>query len=274
MQPRAETEGGGSRICRGPVTESGARAGSGIDSIGFGVEEGWEGLDHDTLFCGESKTRAFYRGQAERAAPHGISVDVHAISTSARTFFGLSSISPLTELTGGTLCSHSLFHQRPGEMRQESIASSICKDIIMPRAHDGILRVRTSSEFSVDMDGVHGQLCPDLQLESLWHVASCRESDTFVMDLEFEGGGAGEDWEDSGASPTIQVAFAYSSIVPDPDHCGGDGSAAPLVAVRRLRVTTLQVESSLSTPLVRKEVDTDPVALVLLHKVLAGGRRR
>lgn len=71
--------------------------------------------------------------------------------------------------------------------------------------------VRTSAEFSVNRDGVYGNLSADPRLENLWHVASCSSGQSFAMDFEFQGGGRGggggaESWDDDAdAGSIVQV---------------------------------------------------------------------
>ncbi|CAM9177135.1 unnamed protein product [Choristocarpus tenellus] len=136
---------------------------------GAGIEAGG-GAGEVVARGRKDKARAYYRLQAERAAPHGVSVDVLALATPACNFFGLSSLAPLPKLTGGLLKRHSLLHQRAGESRVESIARSICKEVLQHRAYDGLLR----------------------------------------MDFEFVGAGNGTEWdEEDGHSPTLQAWTAY-----------------------------------------------------------------
>eukprot|EP00752_Nemacystus_decipiens_P002888 g2687.t1 len=257
----------------------------GLAGAGDGEGEG-DRFVHDQLFRGEPRALGFYRGQAYRAASCGVSVDVHCLANRTCEHFGLSSIAPLALTTGGGVHRHSLLHQREGEDRAAALATEVCGDLLKPRVYDGLLRVRTSTEFSVNRDGVYGNLSADPRLESLWHVASCSSSQAFAMDFEFRGGGGGAElqWdEDEDTSCTVQSAFAYTAVVPDvtlgnegsADAGNGSkaGNAARMVTVRRLRVSTVRTDSSPSVEVVAKAADPATVAAVLAHKVVSEARR-
>eukprot|EP00903_Cladosiphon_okamuranus_P017430 g16054.t1 len=270
---------------RGPGAVGVVSQGLGLGGGGEGDAEG-DRFVHDQLFCGEPRALGFYRGQAYRAASCGISVDVHCFANRTCEHFGLSSIAPLALTTGGGVHRHSLLHQREGEDRMATLAAEVCGELLKPRVYDGLLRVRTSTEFNVNRDGVYGNLSADPRLESLWHVASCSSSQTFAMDFEFRGGGGGAElqWdEDEDSSCTVQSAFAYTAVVPDMEFDneksgnggnGGNGNkAARMVTVRRLRVSTVRTDSSPSVEVVAKAADPATVAVVLAHKVVSEARR-
>ncbi|CAM9201577.1 unnamed protein product [Scytosiphon promiscuus] len=238
-----------------------------------------EGFVHDRLFRGEPKALGFYRGQANRAATSGISVDVHCFASRTCEHFGLSSMAPLVLTTGGGVFRHSLLHQREGGNHTDTVARKICAELLQPRVYDGLLRVRTSAELNVNRDGVYGNLSADPRLESLWHVASCFSGQAFAMDFEFKGAGGGAEleWdEDEDASSTVQSAFAYTAVVPDvedPETDKGDAQPRKMVTVRRLRVSTVRTDSSPSVEVVAAAADPATVASVLAHKVVSEARR-
>lgn len=75
-----------------------------------------------------------------------------------------------------------------------------------------------------------------------------------------------------------QSAFAYTAVIPDTtpgdDDGGGEKKAARMVAVRRLRVSTVRTEASPSVEVVATNADPATVAAVLAHKVVSEARRR
>ncbi|CAM9115714.1 unnamed protein product, partial [Phaeothamnion confervicola] len=194
-----------------------------------------------SFFRGQRKAAVAFARLAAAAATNGVSFDVHAVAAGTGEFFALSALRPLALLTGGRLHRHVLPTPRgAGDRRSAALAVALAAAAARPAAYDALLRA-------------------------------------FCMDFEFSGGdSAGAD--DDGVA-VVQVAFAYTAIIPDPDEeaddaqesngGGGDRKRPRLVTVRRLRVFTTESDMSADAAVVGAAVDVAATPASLLHKVAA-----
>ena len=85
----------------------------------------------------------------------------------------------------------------------------IYKRLSCPMAFDGMLRIRTSPEFSVSQ--AYGQLFQDEQYDNLVHMTACTPHSTFAFDFQYAN--AGGFATTVGAPPMVQMVFQYSLLV-------------------------------------------------------------
>jgi len=85
----------------------------------------------------------------------------------------------------------------------------IYKRLSCPFALEGLLRVRTSPEFSVSR--AYGQLFQDEQYDNLVHITACAPHSTFAFDFQYANAGGFATTIDS--PPMVQMVFQYSLLV-------------------------------------------------------------
>lgn len=84
------------------------------------------------------------------------------------------------------------------------------RQLSMPTALAGLLRVRTSHEFRCAR--AYGHLFPDQEFENLAHVIACDPHTAFVFDFEFSSADGFSLLPEE--SPAVQLVFQYSVLVP------------------------------------------------------------
>jgi len=77
---------------------------------------------------------------------------------------------------------------------------------------DGMLRIRTSPEFSVSQ--AYGQLFQDEQYENLVHITACTPHSTFAFDFQYANAAGFATTVDS--PPMVQMVFQYSLLAARP----------------------------------------------------------
>ena len=85
----------------------------------------------------------------------------------------------------------------------------IYKRLSCPMALDGMLRIRTSPEFSVSQ--AYGQLFQDEQYDNLVHITACTPHSTYAFDFQYANAGGFATTVD--APPMVQMVFQYSLLV-------------------------------------------------------------
>lgn len=86
----------------------------------------------------------------------------------------------------------------------------VYRQLSMPTALAGLLRVRTSHEFRCAR--AYGHLFPDQEFENLAHVIACDPHTIFVFDFEFSSADGFSLLPEE--SPAVQLVFQYSVLVP------------------------------------------------------------
>eukprot|EP01098_Paradermamoeba_levis_P012002 TRINITY_DN5188_c0_g1_i1.p1 TRINITY_DN5188_c0_g1~~TRINITY_DN5188_c0_g1_i1.p1 ORF type:complete len:601 (-),score=181.46 TRINITY_DN5188_c0_g1_i1:68-1870(-) len=193
-----------------------------------------------------SPQNSFYTDQAEKSAQLGICIDLFVVSNS---FVGLSTIKFLTVRTGGNIMMYGL-------NANASLPQDIYRQLNKPQAMQGMLRLRTSEEFSVSH--YYGHLYPDSSFENLYHVVGCDQFKTFAFDFDFTSP-SGFFNREADALPTIQMVFVYNYIP--------EGGAASKVR-RRLRVFTVQLGLAESPHSLYQAADSDVTLTLLTHKII------
>jgi hypothetical protein len=201
---------------------------------------------------------AFFRTRAERAAHCGATIDLVLVrgSTSARSVaaahFHLPSIKFLSTLTGGAILQY-------GNSSEASSALpfDLFRLLTQPRAYHGALRVRTSPDMAVA--NAYGELIAARSADGggLFTLPSCSAESSVAFDFKFTNPVGFVQQQ----TVVIQVAFAHSVRVEHADK-------ATVSVRRRLRLWTIQVDTSESAKSVHASVDAQQVLQLLVAKVV------
>jgi hypothetical protein len=155
------------------------------------------------------------------------------------------------------------------------LGADLGRAVSQPFAARCILRVRTSPEFHVSEDeqGYFGAMEKDEEYDNMWHITGCDSHRTFGFDFEF-GAPKLHNPDDPDTIPTVQMAFAFTEMVPINQLRGvfdreEFAERHELIPVRRVRVYTLQCDEVANVPSsVIKSVDRDAVLAILTYKVV------
>eukprot|EP00195_Chlamydomonas_chlamydogama_P017072 CAMPEP_0202896248 /NCGR_PEP_ID=MMETSP1392-20130828/5266_1 /ASSEMBLY_ACC=CAM_ASM_000868 /TAXON_ID=225041 /ORGANISM="Chlamydomonas chlamydogama, Strain SAG 11-48b" /LENGTH=777 /DNA_ID=CAMNT_0049581523 /DNA_START=303 /DNA_END=2636 /DNA_ORIENTATION=+ len=213
------------------------------------------------------QTRQFYEQASVAAASLGVCVDMFAISAGA---VGLPVMEPVCNASGGAIYLYT-------SVDESALPQDVYRRLSGQHASAGLLRVRTSAGFKPVR--VYGRLFADQQFDNLHHIISCDTSDTFAMDFEFT---SKEGFLQEGVvTPTVQVAFQYTAVVPvsptggeNGESAGGarESKGAHMQLQRRIRVATMRLAPSSDALEVLRNASTDAVVAVLMHKIMKAAR--
>ncbi|CAM9323579.1 unnamed protein product [Chrysoparadoxa australica] len=237
--------------------------------LGAGPDEGVGAISRKGEEVQDHTSMAFYTAMGSSAGASGVTIRIHALAEAAdpstgaageaqaHPRLGLTAISPLAMLSSGSVYYHLL--QGTAEGKSTGLTHQVVSDVLEPRAYECLLRIRCSEGFTVKRKQ-RGNCCPDDVHESLWHLASCSESLTVACDFEYTSNGPIKGAGHEG--PTVQTAFAYTEVIPDPSDAG------KRVTVRRLRVMTAQCDTGFTPQDVGPAIDVPACAFMLTQKVL------
>jgi hypothetical protein len=203
---------------------------------------------------------AFYREQAERAVEIGVCFDVFVVSN---RYTDLATIKFLCTKTGGKL------------MLYEStvnctLPQDMYRQLSRPQASQGLLRLRTSPEFTASVH--YGNLFADPGYDNLYHVVGCDDFSCFAVDFEFTDSSGFVSASERGGA-IVQMAFAYTCVTAGDDGDGdggggGGGGGGGIVVRRRLRIVTVRAEASAKPRDILDRAEPDVVMALLSQKVI------
>lgn len=199
----------------------------------------------------------FFRVRAERAALCGATIDLLLLRgadarSAAATHYHLPTIKFLSMMTGGAL----LQYQDANETA--NLPHDLYRLITLPRAYHGALRVRTTPDMAVA--NAYGELVASPSQEGVFVLASCTADSTVLFDFKFTNPVGFSVFRET---ITMQVAFAYSVR----ETSDGDDSGVVTVK-RRLRLWTVQVETSDEVLAMHRSVDPQQVLQLVTAKVI------
>lgn len=199
----------------------------------------------------------FYEEAAAAAASLAVCIDLFVVSGEG---CGLTALEPLVAATGGTLFLYPAADQA-------ALPQDIYKRLGSPLARGGLLRLRTSRGLQVTSS--YGHTFPDDQFDNLFHLISADANDAFTFEMDYtSSAGVLMDGSD-GSQPSMQMAFQYSIIVPDPDSMDPmTRNPTRWVLKRRMRVLTHNLPLATSVRQVVDGCDADVVLTVLVHKLV------
>jgi hypothetical protein len=120
-----------------------------------------------------------------------------------------------------------------------------------------LLRLRTSPEFQIS--AAYGHLVVDPSFSDVFHIQGCDVWKTFAFDFKFATPN-GFDPHGREQRPAVQMAFAYTYLpgINEPNrHC----------VERRLRIHTVQLNSTFSLKTIYGSADAFTIISILIHKV-------
>ncbi|KAL0031778.1 hypothetical protein WJX79_006935 [Trebouxia sp. C0005] len=199
----------------------------------------------------DPSARQFYEEAASAAAALGVCIDVYAASDEG---LGLTFMQPLTSITGGAVFLYP-------SLDEAALPQDIYKRLSCPIALDGMLRIRTSPEFSVSQ--AYGQLFQDEQYENLVHITACTPHSTFAFDFQYANAAGFATTVDS--PPMVQMVFQYSLLVARPAAWRASNVTHPpdampqtrYVVERRMRVVTQALQDWLVRALANYNTNTN-----------------
>uniref|UniRef100_A0A7S0EQM2 Protein transport protein SEC23 n=1 Tax=Hanusia phi TaxID=3032 RepID=A0A7S0EQM2_9CRYP len=194
------------------------------------------------------KGSEFYSSLVDRITSMSAVVDLFVIAEEG--YVGVDAMIPMVECAGGTMIYY------PG-IDTSALPQDLYRSYSRPFASNAILRLRCSSGFQVAR--AYGHLSADKQYDNLYHVASCHSESCFAVDFEYDNPSGVTSNLD--VQPTLQLAFSYSCIVPDPE-------ANSFQVQRRLRIETSRVEVGRQTIDIYANADSEVMASLLCHKII------
>lgn len=185
----------------------------------------------------------FYADQGIRASILGSMIDLYLISCMP---LDVASISPLAQTSGGRLAAY--------EHAESTLSQDLWQHLNDPAVVRGLLRIRTSPEFTVAElygSGVYR----DAEVHDVFRLGCHGHTSTLAIDFEFtsEEGFS----ERSGHAPCVQIAFRGVFLEPGK------------FPRRMLRIETYCYSVTSSRSVVRSEADANAIATVLFHKAVA-----
>ncbi|KAL5213982.1 hypothetical protein ABZP36_003134 [Zizania latifolia] len=225
-----------------------------IEARSEGDHDASKMLESDHAFVSEHTN--FYTNLAASAVQAGVCVDLFAITNE---YTDLSSLKALSVESGGSLYMYS-------NTDESTLPQDIYKMLSRPYAFGCVLRLRTSSEFKIADS--YGHFFPDPQYMHVQHINCCDSFATYVYDFEFE---KDSQFSRKSSPPILQIAFKYTTIVHQGDTSDGvsnPGSRSKFTLQRRLRVRTIQYNTTANIWDLYDFVDTDVVLTILVHQVI------
>uniref|UniRef100_A0ACD5UB86 Uncharacterized protein n=1 Tax=Avena sativa TaxID=4498 RepID=A0ACD5UB86_AVESA len=189
------------------------------------------------------------------AVQAGVCVDLFAITNE---YTDLTSLKVLSVESGGSL----FLYSNPDE---STLPQDIYKMLSRPYAFGCVLRLRTSSEFKIADS--YGHFFPDPQYAHVQHINCCDSFASYTYDFEFE---KDSQFSRKSRPPILQIAFKYTTIVhhgDTSDDVSNSGSRSRFSLQRRLRVRTIQYNTTANIWDLYDFVDPDVVLTILVHQV-------
>ncbi|XP_051217224.1 protein transport protein SEC23 D [Lolium perenne] len=197
----------------------------------------------------------FYKNLAASAVQAGVCVDLFAITNE---YTDLNSLKVLSVESGGSLFLYS-------NTDESTVPQDIYKMLSRPYAFGCVLRLRTSSEFKIADS--YGHFFPDPQYMHVQHINCCDSFASYTYEFEFE---KGSQFSRKSRPPILQIAFKYTTIVHhgDTSDVSNSGSRSKFSLQRRLRVRTIQYNTTANIWDLYDFVDPDVVLTILVHQVI------
>lgn len=235
---------------------------SGPPNYGAGRLDTRSNEDHSTRKVVDSdhtllpeQTR-FYTNLAASAVQAGVCVDLFAITNE---YTDLTSLKVLSVESGGSLFLYS-------NTDESTLPQDIYKMLTCPYAFGCVLRLRTSSEFKITDS--YGHFFPDPQYMHVQHINCCDSFASYTYDFEFE---KDSQFGRKSRPPVLQIAFKYTLIVnhgDTSDDASNSGSRSKFSLQRRLRVRTIQYNTTANIWDLYDFADPDVVLTILVHQVI------
>ncbi|CAN6270287.1 unnamed protein product [Urochloa humidicola] len=197
----------------------------------------------------------FYKNLATSAVQAGVCVDLFAITNE---YTDLTSLKVLSVESGGSLFLYS-------STDESTLPQDIYKMLSRPYAFGCVMRLRTSSQFKIADS--YGHFFPDPQYMHVQHINCCDSFATYSYDFEFE---KDSQFSRKSSPPILQIAFKYTVLVHNGDtsDASNSGSRSKYSLERRLRVRTIQYNSTANIWDLYDFVDPDVVLTILVHQVI------
>lgn len=182
-------------------------------------------------------------------------VDLFAITNE---YTDLTSLKVLSVESGGSLFLYS-------STDESTLPQDIYKMLSRPYAFGCVMRLRTSSQFKIADS--YGHFFPDPQYMHVQHINCCDSFATYSYDFEFE---KDSQFSRKSSPPIIQIAFKYTVLVHNGDTSDfpNSGSRSKYLLERRLRVRTIQYNTTANIWDLYDFVDPDVVLTILVHQVI------
>ncbi|CAD6263828.1 unnamed protein product [Miscanthus lutarioriparius] len=209
------------------------------------------GADHVLL----QEQTSFYKNLATSAVQAGVCVDLFAITNE---YTDLTNLKVLSVESGGSLFLYS-------STDESTLPQDIYKMLSRPYAFGCVMRLRTSSQFKIADS--YGHFFPDPQYMHVQHINCCDSFATYSYDFEFE---KDSQFSRKSSPPIIQIAFKYTVLVHNGDTSDfpNSGSRSKYLLERRLRVRTIQYNTTANIWDLYDFVDPDVVLTILVHQVI------
>ncbi|TVU14632.1 hypothetical protein EJB05_38110 [Eragrostis curvula] len=198
---------------------------------------------------------SFYKNLATSAVQAGACVDIFAITNE---YTDLASLKVLSVESGGSLFLYS-------STDESTLPQDIYKMLSRPYAFGCVMRLRTSSQFKIANS--YGHFFPDPQYMHVQHINCCDSFATYSYDFEFEKDSR---FSRKTSSPILQIAFKYTVLVHhgDTSDVSNSDSRSRYSLQRRIRVRTIQYNTTANIWDLYDFVDPDVVLTILVHQVI------
>ncbi|RLM66017.1 protein transport protein Sec24C-like [Panicum miliaceum] len=198
---------------------------------------------------------SFYKNLATSAVQAGVCVDLFAITNE---YTDLTSLKALSVESGGSLFLYS-------STDESTLPQDMYKMLSRPYAFGCVMRLRTSSQFKIADS--YGHFFPDPQYMHVQHINCCDAFATYSYDFEFE---KDSQFSRKSSPPILQIAFKYTVLVHNGDtsDAPNSGSRSKYSLERRLRVRTIQYNTTANIWDLYDFVDPDVVLTILVHQVI------
>ncbi|XP_048557303.1 protein transport protein Sec24B-like [Triticum urartu] len=235
---------------------------SGPPNYGAGQLDARSNGDHNTGKVVDSNNTllpeetSFYKNLAASAVQAGACVDLFAITNE---YTDLTSLKVLSVESGGSLFLYS-------NTDESTLPQDIYKMLKRPYAFGCVLRLRTSPEIKIADS--YGHFFPDPQYMHVQHINCCDSFASYTYDFEFE---KDSQFARKSRPPILQIAFKYTMIVhhgDTSDDASNSGSRSKFSVQRRLRVRTIQYNTTANIWDLYDFVDPDVVLTILVHQVI------
>ncbi|KAF7009111.1 hypothetical protein CFC21_023710 [Triticum aestivum] len=235
---------------------------SGPPNYGAGQLDARSNGDHNTGKVVDSNNTllpeetSFYKNLAASAVQAGACVDLFAITNE---YTDLTSLKVLSVESGGSLFLYS-------NTDESTLPQDIYKMLKRPYAFGCVLRLRTSPEIKIADS--YGHFFPDPQYMHVQHINCCDSFASYTYDFEFE---KDSQFSRKSRPPILQIVFKYTMIVQHgdaSDDASNSGSRSKFSVQRRLRVRTIQYNTTANIWDLYDFVDPDVVLTILVHQVI------
>ncbi|XP_062183947.1 protein transport protein SEC23 D-like [Phragmites australis] len=224
-----------------------------LDTTSYVDRNAGKSGDADHILLQEQTS--FYKNLATSAVQAGVCVDLFAITNE---YTDLTSLKVLSVESGGSLFLYS-------STDESTLPQDIYKMLSCPYAFGCVMRLRTSSQFKIANS--YGHFFSDPQYMHVQHINCCDSFATYSYDFEFEKDSR---FSSKSSHPILQIAFKYTVLVHhgDTSDVSNSGSRSKYSLQRRLRVRTIQYNTTANIWDLYDFVDPDVVLTILVHQVI------